>query len=205
MEEGRKTVLDEELLRRFGAQLKSFRKGDLLFHEGDSAKYYYQIGVGEIKTNNFNDEGKEFIQGMFADGETFGEPPLLLAKKYPANAEALTDGTIWMLAKDNFLEMLRQTPEASMAVSFRLANRLYYKAVMASELSSQHPEHRLLKLIDFLKYDVAKLTPDAQYLVPLTRQQLADLTGLRVETVIRAIKSLEKKGELTIDHRKICR
>ena len=42
-------------------------------------------------------------------------------------------------------------------------------------------------------------------MVEITRQQIADLTGLRVETVIRAIKSLEKKGEVTIKDRKVYR
>ena len=43
------------------------------------------------------------------------------------------------------------------------------------------------------------------YLVDFTRQQIGDLTGLRVETVIRAIKSLEKKRMLKIINRKVYR
>jgi len=46
---------------------------------------------------------------------------------------------------------------------------------------------------------------DKNYKVELTRQQLADLTGLRVETVIRSIKKLEQKGELLIKDRKVYR
>jgi len=42
-------------------------------------------------------------------------------------------------------------------------------------------------------------------MVEITRQQIADLTGLRVETVIRSIKSLERKGELSIVKRKVYR
>ena len=43
------------------------------------------------------------------------------------------------------------------------------------------------------------------YKIDLTRQQMGDLTGLRVETVIRTIKTLEKKGELKIVNRKVYR
>jgi CRP-like cAMP-binding protein len=41
------------------------------------------------------------------------------------------------------------------------------------------------------------------YLINFTRQQIGDLTGLRVETVIRTIKNLEKKGALKIINRKV--
>ena len=75
---------------------------------------------------------------------------------------------------------------------------------MATEISTHEPEHRILKLIDYLKSQ-DKISLDTKYRVELTRQQIADLTGLRVETVIRAVKSLERKKELQIEDRKIFR
>jgi CRP-like cAMP-binding protein len=76
---------------------------------------------------------------------------------------------------------------------------------MASEISSQDPEHRILRLLDYTKKHIYKLQPDEHFEVDLTRQQIADLTGLRVETVIRSCKALEKKGEIEIKSRKIYR
>lgn len=205
MDHHKDPIIDENLLLQFGARLKNYSKGTNIFNEGDTAKYYFQIQSGEVKMNNFNDEGKEFIQGIFTKGESFGEPPLLISKNYPANAVALTDVVLLQLSQTVFLELLHEHPETAIAISTRLANRLYYKSVMASEISSQDPEHRLLKLIDYLKLHVEEIPEDQKYCVTLTRQQLADLTGLRVETVIRSIKNLEKKGALTIEHRKIFR
>jgi CRP-like cAMP-binding protein len=86
-----------------------------------------------------------------------------------------------------------------------LSSRLYYKAIMASEISSQEPEHRILRLLDYMKKYIHHLDKQDTYQVDLTRQQIADLTGLRVETVIRACKALEKKNEIKITKRKIFR
>jgi len=205
MDSNEQVVVSEELLSVFGAQLKKYDKGEIIFKEGDNARYYMQVESGEVKMNNYNDDGKEFIQGMFGRGESFGEPPLFIDKPYPATAVALTDVTLWELPKVVFFEMLLQQPQTALAVSTRLANRLYYKSVMASEISSQNPEHRLLKLIDFFKLHVDQLKVNDKYCVKLTRQQLADLTGLRVETVIRSIKALEKKGAIFIENRKVYR
>lgn len=197
-------MISESILLEFGARKLHVKKGETLFYAGDTPKYYYQVTTGEVKMNNFNDEGKEFIQGIFTAGMSFGEPPLFINKPYPANAEAITDAEVLLISKEAFFEMLRKNPEVNLAMSVTLSQRLYFKSIMASEISSQDAEHRIIKLIDYFK-EIVGLTPNEKYKVSLTRQQIADLTGLRVETVIRAIKALEKKGALTITERKIFR
>ncbi len=197
-------MIDENLLLNHGAKRVTFSKGDQLFREGESALNFYQIASGEIKMNNYNEDGKEFIQGIFSIGQSFGEPPLLANVKYPANAEAISDAEVFQLTKEQFLELLSSNPKVHLKITETLAKRLYYKAIMVSEISSQEPEHRILRIIDYLKH-VDKVEGQFAYRLDLTRQQLADLTGLRVETVIRATKSLEKKGELQIKKRKVYR
>jgi len=76
---------------------------------------------------------------------------------------------------------------------------------MATEISSQDAEHRILTLLDYFKLNVHNLSESARYKVEITRQQIADLTGLRVETVIRAMKSLEKEGKIIIIDHKVYR
>ncbi|MHA6278713.1 Crp/Fnr family transcriptional regulator [Salinimicrobium sp. CAU 1759] len=197
-------MIDEDLLLNHGAKKATFSKGDQLFREGESANNFYQVASGEIKMNNYNEDGKEFIQGIFSIGQSFGEPPLLANVKYPANAEALSDAEVFQLSKEQFLELLSSNPKVHLKITETLAKRLYYKAIMVSEISSQEPEHRILRIIDYLK-QINKVEGRFTYRLDLTRQQLADLTGLRVETVIRASKSLEKKGEVQIKKRKIFR
>ena len=86
-----------------------------------------------------------------------------------------------------------------------LAQRLHYKSVMAAEISTEDAEHRLLQLFDYsIAYFNFKKEEDG-YHIELTRQQIGDLTGLRVETVIRTIKTLEKKEEVKIINRKVYR
>lgn len=197
-------MIEEDILLEFGARKLHFKKGEPIFSQGDLPKYYYQIISGEIKMNNYNEEGKEFIQGLFSNGNCFGEPPLFLDRPYPAGAVATSDTSLYALPKETFLKLLHSHPDTNVAMTVNLAQRLYYKAIMASEISSQDAEHRIITLIDYFK-NVINESENKQYKVTLTRQQIADLTGLRVETVIRAIKSLEKQGKLSINKRKIFR
>jgi CRP-like cAMP-binding protein len=146
---------------------------------------------------------KLFIQGIFKEGESFGEPPLFLGTEYPATAKSLIDCEVLVLEKAKLLQVLKDHFDVHMYITAILSKRLYFKSMMAKEITMHDAAHRILALVDFLKerdVDAGDLYP-----VALTRQQLADLTGLRVETVIRTISHLVKNGELNQKGRKIYR
>ena len=82
--------------------------------------------------------------------------------------------------------------------------------MVLSEISSYDPEHRIISLLKYFKTDGGsqmksdkKTRSDFSYTVPFTRQQIADMSGLRVETVIRTVKKMETEGKVKIIGRKI--
>lgn len=195
-------MIPEKLLEDFEAQRIDLSENDGVFSEGNTASFFYQIKEGSIKVYNLNESGKEFVQGIFYKGESFGEPPLFGGFPYPATAIALEKTTLYKLSKSKFLSLLQNNFEVHLKFTSNLSKRIGYKAMIMKEISVHTPEHRILTLVDFLK---EKESPNSKYLVSLTRQQIANLTGLRVETVIRAVKQLEQQGEIEIIQRKICR
>lgn len=195
-------MIDPKALKSAGATITSLSKGEWIFRQGDEARFYYQVISGKVKMSNFSNQGQEFIQGLFSEGQSFGEPPLLADLVYPASALAAEDCKLYKLGKQKFLDLLLNEPKIAIAVSEALARRLHYKAVMASEISSYDPEHRILTLLRYLKEELHPGSTST-HPVDLTRQQIADMTGLRVETVIRSIKKMEKDQVLTIKGRKV--
>ena len=198
-------MISHKLLRYYSASLQKIEKEEIVFNKGEHAHFYYQIKSGEIKMNNYGQDGKEFIQSIFYKGQSFGEPPLFADIVYPAGAEAIIDSEVFKLPKSDFYQLLKENPDIHFEMSEVLSLRLYYKAIIASTMSSEEPEKRILKLFDYVKEHVHHLNEDEQFEVDLKRQQIADLTGLRVETVIRACKSLAEKSEIQIVKRKIIR
>lgn len=195
-------IINTDLLLAWGATLHNIEKGQVLFCEGNSAIFYYQVVEGRIKMCNCNDEGKEFIQGFFEAGESFGEPPLFDEAPYPASAVADTDSTVIRLRKENFLQLLKDNFDIHFNFTQTLAKRLRFKSVMSKEISSYGPSHRIMSLLNEYKksHGVAETV---QMKIELTRQQIADMTGLRVETVIRSIRELHEKGKLKIEKGKV--
>ncbi|MCX7550334.1 Crp/Fnr family transcriptional regulator [Xanthomarina sp. F2636L] len=193
-------MIPSNILETYNPILKTFSKGEIVFNETEIPKYYYQLKSGKIKMFNLTEDGKEFTQGFFDKNTSFGEPPLFGSFAYPASAMCLTDCEVYILKKNVFLNLLKAQPDIHLKFTKLLCNRMLYKAKIMKELSIHPPEHRILTLLHHLK-DSAK-TEDL-FEVKLTRKQISDLTGLRVETVIRTIKHLEKTKKLILKQRKV--
>ncbi|MTH31039.1 cyclic nucleotide-binding domain-containing protein, partial [Myroides pelagicus] len=128
-------MLDTDILIKNGGFSKEFEKNQIIFSQGDSPKYFYQIITGRVKMNNYNQEGREFIQGVFSCGESFGEPPLFIDHNYPANAIAIDPTTILMIDKLDLFEILKSNPSLCFDVFKTLSNKLLYKSTMAPVIS----------------------------------------------------------------------
>ena len=190
-------MIPTELLKQYDAQTLNLDKDVIIFEQDSRADYFNQIITGQVAMVTTNEDGKEFTQGMFSDGESFGDPVLFLELPYPSTAIALTETTVIRLYKDSFFQLLKENPEVLLNITRHLSELLHFKTKMATEISLYSPEHRILTLLQHIKLS------DEPERIDLTRQQIANLTALRVETVIRAIKSLEEDGKLQIIDRKV--
>lgn len=195
-------MIPPKILQSYKARLVRIRKDQILFNEGDKAKDFFQVEEGSVRMYNLNHLGQEFTQGVFQPGESFGEPALLGNFPYPSNAIAVADGKLWRLSKTEFVQLLKDNFELHMKVDQVLCERLQYKSMILTEISTQTPEHRLATILTYLKSKV-NMKEGGKTIIPFTRQQLANMTGLRVETVIRTIKEMERNGKLIIEGRKI--
>jgi CRP-like cAMP-binding protein len=177
-----------------------YKKGDVIYEPGAQPRAVYFIKTGKVRMVTVNDDGKEFIQGIFKSNEYFGEPALLVNKPYLAYTIATQDSEIIVVKGEDFLKMLKEHHDFSMKLIQTLSHRLFYKSMMLEELANEHAEHRIRTLIAYLFKDV-----EYTHELKVTRQQLADMSGLRVETVIRIIKKLSDQKELKLVRGKIIR
>lgn len=193
-------MIEESILNKYGAVQKKLRSGEMLFQEGDNPIFYYQISSGEIKLTNYNEKGKEMIQGIYSNGEGFGAPALLGDFRVCSNAEATKATQLICLEKSLFLKMLNDNHDISMQFLQEISKRLQFKSMIAKEINCHEAEHRILNLLKYLKKEAGQIT---EFKIHLTRQTIANIIGLRVETVIRAIKSLKEKKHIKVKNQKL--
>jgi CRP-like cAMP-binding protein len=195
-------LIAKELLLSYGAEIELFEPFQTIFNEGETPKYYYQLVEGRVKLNHYNDDGKELILAILDTGLSICELLLFIDKKYPVNAVTCEKSSILRLPKAAFFKLLDENPDISRDINQFLSERLYFKYIMLENNSSLRPEVRITGVLNYLK-SFSEDQTKFSFEVPLTRQQLASMTALRVETVVRAVKKLEKENFLKIINRKI--
>ena len=195
-------MIDIDMLLACGAAYKKLSAGELIFQEGTQCHFYHQLISGSVRWVNIDDEGNEFIQTMIAPGECFGEMPLFDDGPYAATAIAEEDSVIIRLNKASFLQMIKENPEIHFSFSQHLAKSVRFKFLLLKSIALHSPETRIATLIGHLKSQNKNFCAKCNQL-KLTRQQIADMTGLRVETVIRAMRHMHEKGELVIEKGKV--
>lgn len=195
-------MLNTDLLLKYGGEEKEIKKNEIIFSENNTATHFFQVVKGQVKLNNYFYNGKEFIQNIIKDNQSFGEAMLFTEHPYPYNAIAMTSTELIQIHKESLKKLLFQDKESTTTLIKTLADELYYKAILAPEISCQDAERRILFFLEYEKKASTSCTKQ-QYEISLTRQLLGDLTGLRVETVIRTLKILEKKGYIKILNGKI--
>lgn len=194
--------IDLNILFTWGAVAKKYKKNEIIFYEEDLALFYYQIMEGSVRMYNSNDEGKEFTQGIFCNGNSFGEPPLFINEVYPTTAIASQESTIVKLSREKLMKILEDYPSIKLSFLELMARRIYNKTVTTKQIINQKPEHRIKSFLENYKKQ-NQLCFAEKHFIPFTRQEIADFTGLRVETVIRTLSEMNKSNKVNIDKHKL--
>ncbi|ALR30986.1 MULTISPECIES: Crp/Fnr family transcriptional regulator [Chryseobacterium] len=195
-------IISENLLFSYGAELQNFNSGEFIFEEGSTPKYYLQIKTGTVKLSSFIEDGKEFIHGIPFDGHCFAETYIFHNKKYAVNAIAITNCEIIRLEKKRISQLLIKNPELILNMYSYTADRMHYRYVVSAPFSFQDPLTKLNLIMNHIKNNFGFIEKFS-FAIPYTRQQLASLTGMRIETVIRAIKKMEQQNIVKIANSKI--
>lgn len=194
-------MIPESLLSEYNARIIAVSKDSIVFYQGKSANYYFQVMEGEVKMAHYHEDGQEFIQGIFTKGMSFGEPALFGEFSYPCSAVTIKDSVVAKLDSESFFKLLENNFEIHKKFNKELSKRLRYKGTILNEISSYPPAHRIQTVLKYIKGRYGK--EGEHFEVPFTRQQIADMTGLRVETVIKTIKKMATDKRLKIENHKI--
>ncbi|MFC3157154.1 cAMP-binding domain of CRP or a regulatory subunit of cAMP-dependent protein kinases [Chryseobacterium arachidis] len=194
-------LINENLLLQSGAQYEEYQAKDFLYYKGTSPRFYFQIVQGTVELNQFNDSGSEFTFNILSKGHSIGESVLLGNQSYPMNAIAKTDCLVLKLAKTEFLKLLDDNREVAVTLLKYISDAMYHNYIMLSCNSFSDPMSKIKSLLDYHKQFQSGENSDFE--VPFTRQQIANMTGLRVETVIRTVKKMQADRIIKLEGRQI--
>lgn len=159
-----------------------------LFHEGDRGAQLYIVLSGGVKIYTDSIEsGQETILALLSPGEFFGEMALLCGGERTASAVTIAEQTeLLILDQTHFQELMRDSFELTTALVRNLAERLRKTNEKLKDWAGSSSLSRVAKLL-LVRSDLesGKLCP------PLSQDEIAQLIGVRRETVARNLARLE--------------
>lgn len=182
--------------------IRHFKKGQIIFKEGDFAEAFYIIKTGKVKVSRLSSEGREFILGIFKEGSTFGDVPVFDNGPYPATATALEQLEVYTIDKNILFDVIKSQPDLSIKIINMLGKRLRQAHNVASDLGLKNVTQRLATLLIKLS---SEFGVDSDYTIKssLTRQEMAELIGVSRETLIRELSKFVKLQLIEIHAHKI--
>ncbi len=174
-------------------RVETFAADTFIFLEGDPAERLWVVQDGQVKIINSSADGQENLLEVILPGEMFGGAGILFPV-HPATAVAMTDTTTVSLERAEYLQLVRQFPDIALHIIAILGERLRAAMKMralATDRVDIRVAHMLLKLCDKVG---EKTDQGVKIKLPLSRQDLADMTGTTIETAIRIMSKFRKEG-----------
>ncbi len=196
-------MFTREILLKNKVPVLHLKRKDNLFREDQKAVNLYYLMEGEIKIYNTDSEGKEFLISKVTDHMFLGEPPFLLGERYPANALIASEtAELFSFNEELFKKFMIDNPEVLIEFTRAIAQKAYDKTLKLKSIVHLKPDERILNFLKFHKRSLG-LDEEKRFVINVTRKEMANSTGLAVETVIRAVKKMEREEKLELINHKI--
>lgn len=186
------------------ATRRKLREGSVLFRQGDPAAGFYVLVSGRVKVSQTTPEGHETVMRFIAPGELFGCVPLIGADAYPGTARAVEPAEVLAWDPGATKTLLERYPRVVMNILRMVGGRLREFQDRLVEASTERVERRLARALVRLAHQAGHRTDEGIRIdLPITRAELAQMTGTTVYTVSRLLADWQRQGVISAGRQRI--
>jgi CRP/FNR family transcriptional regulator, cyclic AMP receptor protein len=187
---------DLQLLAAQGKQ-QSFKKGALIFKDGDKGDALYILLVGRVRAYGSAISGKEITYGYVEAGEYFGELTLDGGSR-SANVEAVEPCLCAIVTNAQLEAFMQEHP--------RFGTEMLHTVIRRARQSTDNARNiALMDVYSRLRRAIEKLTPNINTGINITHSELAADVGASREMVSKLLKDLEVGGYVKMQNRQLSR
>ncbi len=195
------TLKEKELLKSHSACF-SFKKGEIIYKEGEKPNGLICLVAGKVKIFKEGIGGREQIVRMTRLGGFIGYRALFAEENYNSSSTAIEDAEICVIEKAPLYDVLKENSQFALQIIKLLAAELGSSNTRTVTLTQKHIRGRLAESLLFLK-DTYGLDKDANINVLLSREDIANLSNMTTSNAIRTLSSFSAEQVIAIDGRKI--
>lgn len=172
-----------------------YEPGDVIQAAGQPATRLSIVAAGTVKMARPTPDGQDVVLDFLGPGEHFGSLAELGDSVYREDVTAHTHACILYTTADDFNGLLRRYPGVALATLEIVASRLRTAHSMIEQLSAYPVKHRVAATLLHLAQKRGSEGRDGLLIdIPLSRQDIADMTGATVETVSRVMSQFRRDG-----------
>lgn len=186
--------------------VQSFTKESIILSEKEAGSALFIIISGKVKISRISseDSDKEVILSILNPSDFFGEMSLLDGMDRSATATAMDDSKIFIIQRNDFLQLLHDHPDVSIALLQELTQRLRGAGMKIKALSLKDAEGKVATVLLQLADDVGKIKQGVVEIEKLPFQhELANMAGTSRETISRTLHAFAKKGQIELEGSKL--
>ncbi len=181
-------------------RVRRFRKGAVLFGEGDRSDWVGYILKGSVKASTFGRDGTETVHNVLGPGDLLGDLAGIDGEPRSATATALDTVEASVVPADWFTAFLTAKPTAAVELLRSVTRRLRAADRRRAEFGSMDVVSRLAHLLLELQ---DRYAGDSTIGISLTQEELAGWTGASREAVVKALRVLRERGLIETGRRQI--
>jgi CRP-like cAMP-binding protein len=187
------------------ARLVRAAAGRTFFREGDLAKVFFVVRSGRVKFTQISAEGHEIILRVIGPGEPFGGVAALSDKAtYPVTARALDPCEAHAWDGPRVAALMQRFPTVAINAARMVADRLHELQRQHHQLMTERVERRIARaLLRLAEHAGRRVEGGVEIDFPLSRQDLAQMTGTTLFTVSRTLSSWEEAGLISTGRRRV--
>lgn len=186
------------------ATIRTYRKGQLIFYEGDPGTSLFVVLEGLIKVFVTSEEGENMLLVTLRPPDVFGELALLDEEPRSASAEALKDTRLLELGRQPFLEVLHNEPALTEGLLATLGGQIRRLTEQTADLVFLDLHGRVAKLLlNVSEERGVEVEEGIELDLDLTQGELASMVGGSRQSVNQVLKTFERRNYLTINRRKV--
>ena len=176
-------------------QEQGYSSGESITFAGDPATHLYVVAVGKVKLIRHTLSGQDIVLDMLTPGELFGSLSVLGDDEYQDTAQAQTNCCVLAITAETFQTVLQRYPAVALSALNMVTYRLKEAYETVRRLSAHSVEQRIAAALLKLAEKVGEQQTEGLLIqVPLSRQDLAEMTGTTTETASRVMSQFQKDG-----------
>lgn len=185
LDEEEQNFLLQDLVKE--ARIKTFKKKQLIYEEGDTPVFIYYVIKGKVRTFLYYQDGRELSTGIHIDDLFFGYESVLLNEKYTDNAGALEDSEIALIPKDKFFELMFKKPAIATKFIKLLSGNIKEKEEQMLGFAYDSVRKRVANTLVNVALKSVENSEQDEVLIRISRDDLAALAGTANETISRML------------------